>query len=178
MELGASLLGFVSKPWPISRPIQTLFCTREWTYNPKRCSCSFRTKVSFNNPSLPRVSGFRNEKNALGPIEQWSRKWSAFLLLVPFYSFFQKTHASAVHVRQRAETLFQSNHFNPGRVKEIADGVTTRWQGLVTRAEERHKLVTASLNFYKTAEQVSRKVCLPTWPHWPQQKSKQPLVSR
>jgi len=25
---------------------------------------------------------------------------------------------------------------------------------LVTRAEERHKLVTASLNFYKTAEQV------------------------
>ncbi len=30
-----------------------------------------------------------------------------------------------------------------------------RWQNLVTRAEERHKLVTASLNFYKTAEQVS-----------------------
>ena len=29
-----------------------------------------------------------------------------------------------------------------------------RWQNLVTRAEERHKLVTASLNFYKTAEQV------------------------
>ena len=30
----------------------------------------------------------------------------------------------------------------------------SRWQNLVTRAEERHKLVTASLNFYKTAEQV------------------------
>ena len=30
-----------------------------------------------------------------------------------------------------------------------------RWQNLVTRAEERHKLVTASLNFYKTAEQVT-----------------------
>ncbi|XP_059088154.1 triple functional domain protein-like isoform X1 [Tigriopus californicus] len=71
-----------------------------------------------------------------------------------FQTAIEKTHASAVHVRQRAETLFQSNHFNPGRVKEIADGVTSRWQGLVTRAEERHKLVTASLNFYKTAEQV------------------------
>merc|ERR1712008_87820 len=39
-------------------------------------------------------------------------------------------------------------------VSKIADGVTGRWQQLVTRAEERHKLVTASLNFYKTAEQV------------------------
>ena len=38
---------------------------------------------------------------------------------------------------------------------DIADGVTGRWQQLVTRAEERHKLVTASLNFYKTAEQVN-----------------------
>ena len=43
-------------------------------------------------------------------------------------------------------------------MKEIADGVTSRWQGLVTRAEERHKLVTASLNFYKTAEQVGNLV--------------------
>jgi hypothetical protein len=34
-------------------------------------------------------------------------------------------------------------------------GCVCRWQNLVTRAEERHKLVTASLNFYKTAEQVS-----------------------
>ncbi len=59
-----------------------------------------------------------------------------------------------MHVRQRAETLLTNSHYDPKSVKEIADGVTTRWQGLVTRAEERHKLVTASLNFYKTAEQV------------------------
>ena len=59
-----------------------------------------------------------------------------------------------MHVRQRAETLLTNNHYDPKSVKEIADGVTSRWQGLVTRAEERHKLVTASLNFYKTAEQV------------------------
>lgn len=38
--------------------------------------------------------------------------------------------------------------------REISEEVTERWQRLVTCAEERHKLVTASLNFYKTAEQV------------------------
>lgn len=32
--------------------------------------------------------------------------------------------------------------------------MTKKWQQLVTYAEERHKLVTASINFYKTAEQV------------------------
>lgn len=71
-----------------------------------------------------------------------------------FFYRFQKTHASAVHVRQRAESLLNANHYDPKSVKEIADSVTTRWQQLVTRAEERHKLVTASLNFYKTAQQV------------------------
>lgn len=57
-------------------------------------------------------------------------------------------------MRQRAETLLSNNHYDPKRVKEVSDGVTSRWQDLVTRAEERHKLVTASLNFFKTAEQV------------------------
>ena len=71
-----------------------------------------------------------------------------------FQTAIEKTHASAVHVRQHAETLLTNNHYDPKAVKEISDGVTSRWQGLVTRAEERHKLVTASLNFYKTAEQV------------------------
>ena len=71
-----------------------------------------------------------------------------------FQTAIEKTHASAVHVRQRAETLLTNNHYDPDAVREIADGVTSRWQQLVTRAEERHKLVTASLNFYKTAEQV------------------------
>lgn len=74
-----------------------------------------------------------------------------------FQTAIEKTHASAVHVRQRAEALLTNNHYDPKAVKDIADGVTGRWQQLVTRAEERHKLVTASLNFYKTAEQVKTK---------------------
>ncbi|KAJ8878379.1 hypothetical protein PR048_018956 [Dryococelus australis] len=66
----------------------------------------------------------------------------------------EKTHTSAVQVKHRAESLINANHYDPQSIREIAEEVTKRWQQLVTCAEERHKLVTASLNFYKTAEQV------------------------
>lgn len=58
-------------------------------------------------------------------------------------------------MKHRAEALISANHYDPQSVREIAEEVTKRWQQLVTCAEERHKLVTASINFYKTAEQVS-----------------------
>ena len=54
----------------------------------------------------------------------------------------------------RAETLISSNHYESQTIRDISEEVTKRWQQLVTCAEERHKLVTASLNFYKIAEQV------------------------
>lgn len=66
----------------------------------------------------------------------------------------QKTHASAVEIKNRSEALISANHYNPNSIREIAEEVTKRWQQLVTCAEERHKLLTASVNFYKTAEQV------------------------
>nr|CAD7400280.1 unnamed protein product [Timema cristinae] len=66
----------------------------------------------------------------------------------------EKTHTSAVQVKHRAEALISANHYDPQSIRDIAEEVTKRWQQLVTCAEERHKLVTASLNFYKTAEQV------------------------
>ncbi|XP_008470616.2 triple functional domain protein-like [Diaphorina citri] len=71
------------------------------------------------------------------------------------YKDFTKTHTSGVQVKHRAEALINANHQEAPRVREIADEVTQRWQQLVTCAEERHKLVTASLNFYKTAEQYA-----------------------
>lgn len=72
-----------------------------------------------------------------------------------FFFFLQKTHSAAVQVKQLAESLVAANHYDSTTVKEMAVEVTKRWQQLVTCAEERHKLVTASLNFYKTAEQVN-----------------------
>ena len=49
--------------------------------------------------------------------------WTENILYVVFL---QKTHSSAVHVRQRAESLLQTNHFDPAGIKEIADSVTNR----------------------------------------------------
>uniref|UniRef100_T1IXB4 Uncharacterized protein n=1 Tax=Strigamia maritima TaxID=126957 RepID=T1IXB4_STRMM len=66
----------------------------------------------------------------------------------------EKTHSSAVQVQQRAEALIQANHYDPDGIRAIAEGISAKWQQLVTHAEDRHKLVMASLNFYKTAEQV------------------------
>jgi len=66
----------------------------------------------------------------------------------------EKTHTSAVQVKYRADALINANHYDPKSIRKISDDVTEKWQQLVTYAEERHKLVTASINFYKTAEQV------------------------
>lgn len=60
-----------------------------------------------------------------------------------------------MQVKHRAEALVNANHYDPQGIRDISEEVTKRWQQLVTCAEERHKLVTASLNFFKTAEQVS-----------------------
>ncbi|XP_036147611.1 triple functional domain protein isoform X2 [Monomorium pharaonis] len=64
------------------------------------------------------------------------------------------THASAVQVKHKADALINGNHYDPKSIKEVAEDVTKRWQQLVTCAEERHKLITASLNFYKTVDSV------------------------
>lgn len=66
----------------------------------------------------------------------------------------ERTHTAAVQVKYRADALINANHYDPQSIKDIADEVTKKWQKLVTCAEERHKLVTASINFFKTAEQV------------------------
>ena len=72
----------------------------------------------------------------------------------------ERTHASANQCLRKAETLLHStttglSNIQRQTLSDVIDGVTRKWQNLVQCAEERHKLVTASLNFYKTAEQVS-----------------------
>lgn len=67
----------------------------------------------------------------------------------------QKTHASMVQVRMRAEALVGANHYDPQSVRAVSEDVTTRWQGLVSIAEERHRLAQAAVRFFKTAEQVN-----------------------
>jgi hypothetical protein len=58
-------------------------------------------------------------------------------------------------IRMRADGLIGANHFDPQSVRNISDEVTTRWQNLVSIAEERHRLAQAAVRFFKTAEHVS-----------------------
>ena len=74
----------------------------------------------------------------------------------------ERTHGAANQCLRKAESLLLNSMglSNPQRqiLNDIIDSVTRKWQNLVQCAEERHKLVTASLNFYKTAEQVKQRL--------------------
>ncbi|KAL0280126.1 UNVERIFIED_CONTAM: hypothetical protein PYX00_001517 [Menopon gallinae] len=112
----------------------------------------------FQNDANQVVSWIRNGEamlmasftipNSLQDSEQLKKEHEHFQVAI------EKTHTSAVQIKHRSEALINANHYDPNSIREIAEEVTKRWQQLVTCAEERHKLVTASLNFYKTAEQV------------------------
>jgi hypothetical protein len=66
----------------------------------------------------------------------------------------QKAHQAAVQVIQKADQMIEAEHYNKERMLQIVESITSRWQQLMFRAEERLKLVMASMNWFKTAEQV------------------------
>ena len=72
-----------------------------------------------------------------------------------FQKLIEKTHLAAYQLQQRAESMIQHRHFNSEGIRRIAIEVSNCWQQLMTHAEDRHKLVVASLNFYKTVQQVT-----------------------
>lgn len=112
----------------------------------------------FKNDANQVVSWIRNGEgmlsasfsipNGLHESEQMRKQHEQFQVAI------EKTHTAAVQVKYRADALISANHYNPEIILNVADDVTKKWQQLVTCAEERHKLVTASINFYKTVDQV------------------------
>ncbi|XP_022663645.1 triple functional domain protein-like isoform X3 [Varroa destructor] len=95
-----------------------------------------------------------------------------------FTQAIENTHASAIHIGQRAEQLLkhnsQHNVVSPGaggisavtgaatplpdpqadKIQAIAEKVDARWHSMMGHAEDRHRMVNASHRFFKTAEHV------------------------
>ncbi|KAL3855027.1 hypothetical protein ACJMK2_014257 [Sinanodonta woodiana] len=86
--------------------------------------------------------------NSLMEAEQLRKEQDQFMLAI------EKTHYSVIQVTQKAEVMIQGQHFNADLVRAIVENVRLAWQQLRYHAEERHKLVMASMTWYKTAEQV------------------------
>ncbi|ESO07374.1 hypothetical protein HELRODRAFT_191159 [Helobdella robusta] len=71
-----------------------------------------------------------------------------------FHTAIEKTHQVAIQVMQKVEQMTQASHYNAEFVRSVGDNVASRWQQMMFHAEERMKLVMASTNWFKTAEQV------------------------
>lgn len=71
-----------------------------------------------------------------------------------FQEEIEKTHCRAIYLQQRADFFIQSNHLNSQLIQQISVDLSKKWQNLMTHAEDRHKLVLASISFFKTNEQV------------------------
>nr|CDS25599.1 kalirin [Hymenolepis microstoma] len=74
-----------------------------------------------------------------------------------FQPVLNDAHPEAVQCAARASYLLQSvaaDHPRRGDFQKVAESVAERWQKLVYAAEEKHKLLIAATNWYKTSEQV------------------------
>ena len=103
------------------------------------------------------MSGSLSLPNSLSEAEQLRNEHAHFQVAI------ERTHSAANQCLRKAEAILLSSSALSDAQRQtssdIIECVTRKWQNLVQCAEERHKLVTASLNFYKTAEQVGGFFC-------------------
>lgn len=71
-----------------------------------------------------------------------------------FKQAFERSLASTSQFKTRAQSLIEADYFEEDSINEITSEVDSMWQQLMTHAEDRHKLIKASINFYRTSEQV------------------------
>lgn len=105
-------------------------------------------------PKVPRSDWFSTLHHACLWFVSESEETVKRVLLTFSFPLFKKTCQSATEVKQRAEKLIKDGHFDPEAIWNCAENMSRRWQQLMTKSEERRKVVTASYSFFKSAEQV------------------------
>uniref|UniRef100_UPI00358F831F kalirin-like isoform X2 n=1 Tax=Myxine glutinosa TaxID=7769 RepID=UPI00358F831F len=66
----------------------------------------------------------------------------------------EETHENAMQLQHRAKSLLQNGHQAGDEVRLCAASVAHQWQLLMHRVQESLKLISASIAFYKTSQQV------------------------
>lgn len=71
-----------------------------------------------------------------------------------FQQAFERSHASTLQFKSRAQALIQADYFEEESINQITAEVESMWQQLMTHAEDRFKLIKGAINFYKTSDKV------------------------
>lgn len=71
-----------------------------------------------------------------------------------FQQAFERSHASVMQFKMRAQALIQADYFEEDSINKITAQVESMWQDLMTHADDRFKLIKGAINFYKTSEKV------------------------
>lgn len=71
-----------------------------------------------------------------------------------FQQAFERSHASTMQFKQRAQALIQADYFEEESINQITAEVESMWQQLMTHAEDRFKLIKGAINFYRTSDKV------------------------
>lgn len=71
-----------------------------------------------------------------------------------FQQAFERSHASTLQFKQRAQAIIQADYFEEDSINQITAEVESMWQQLMTHAEDRFKLIKGAINFYRTSDKV------------------------
>lgn len=71
-----------------------------------------------------------------------------------FQQAFERSHASTLQFKQRAQALIRADYFEEESINQITAEVESMWQQLMTHAEDRFKLIKGAINFYRTSDKV------------------------
>uniref|UniRef100_A0A5S6QCN5 Non-specific serine/threonine protein kinase n=1 Tax=Trichuris muris TaxID=70415 RepID=A0A5S6QCN5_TRIMR len=66
----------------------------------------------------------------------------------------KKTNESTLALKQKAEAMLSKDHCEVNVVRKMVDDVIGRWRRLIALTDERHKLLTSAVTYYKTLDQM------------------------